>query len=45
MKRYNHIFEKIIKLDNIEKAINKAAKGKRGRKDVEEVILFFIVSK
>ena len=29
MKRYNHIFEKIINIDNIMKAINKASKGKR----------------
>lgn len=35
MKRYNHIFERIINIDNIIKTMNRAAKGKRGRKEVE----------
>lgn len=38
MKRYNNIFEKIINIDNIMKAINRASKGKRGRKEVERIL-------
>ena len=43
MKRYNHIFERIINIDNIIKAINRASKGKRGRKEVERMVLCQIV--
>ncbi len=38
MKRYNHIFERIINIDNIIKAINRASKSKRGRKKVERIL-------
>ena len=38
MKRYNHIFEKITNIDNIMKAINKASKGKKGRREVEQIL-------
>ena len=43
MKRYNHIFEKITNIDNIMKAINKASKGKKGRNEVEKMVLCQIV--
>lgn len=43
MKRYNHIFERIINIDNIMKALNRASKGKRGRK--EEKISYETISK
>ena len=38
MKRYSHIFEKIANLDNIMEAINKAAKGKKDRKEVKRIL-------
>lgn len=38
MKRYNHIFERIINIDNIIKTINRASKSKRGRKKVERIL-------
>ena len=38
MKRVGNIYEKIIQLGNIEKAIMKASKGKSGRKKVQEIL-------
>lgn len=38
MKSYNHLFEKIIDEDNIRLAIYEAAKKKKKRKDVQNVL-------
>ena len=38
MKSYNHLFEKIIDEDNIKLAIHEAAKKKKKRKDVQNVL-------
>ena len=38
MKSYNHLFEKVISIDNIKKAIDKASIGKRSRDDVVRVM-------
>ncbi len=38
MKRTGNIYEKITQLGNIESAIMKASKGKKGRKSVEKVL-------
>lgn len=38
MKRTGNIFEKITQLGNIESAIMKASKGKKGRRSVEKVL-------
>lgn len=38
MKRYNNIFNKIVELNNISSTISKAAKGKRGRNEVEKIL-------
>lgn len=34
MKSYNHIIDKIVSYDNLEKALNRSSKGKKNRKDV-----------
>ena len=38
MKRYGHIYEEIIKKDNIKNAIRRASKGKRNRHDVKRIL-------
>ena len=38
MKRTGNIFEKITQLGNLESAIMKASKGKKGRKSVERIL-------
>lgn len=38
MKRHNHIFEKIIQLDNIKDAIWKSSKGKRDQRRVRKIL-------
>lgn len=38
MKSYNHLFEEVIKYDNIELAIHNAAKKKTNRPDVADVL-------
>lgn len=38
MKSYNHLFEKVIDRDNIDKAIEKASNKKKKRKDVQHVL-------
>lgn len=38
MKTYKNLYEKIIAKDNLRKAFFKAAKGKRNRRDIKEVL-------
>lgn len=38
MKSYNHLFEKIVDIDNIKRAIVKAAKGKRRKASVQKAL-------
>ncbi len=38
MKTHKHIFEKVVALDNIEKAIYRASQNKRKRKEVQKVL-------
>ncbi|WP_204120328.1 RNA-directed DNA polymerase [Levilactobacillus wangkuiensis] len=38
MKRYGHLFDKIVSSDNLELAIEEASKGKRTRKGVSRVL-------
>ena len=38
MKSYNHLFEKLIDEDNLKKALNRAAIGKRDRATVKELL-------
>lgn len=38
MKRYKNLYEQIITLENIHKAIDKAARGKKHRKSVQKVL-------
>ncbi|MDD3415474.1 MAG: reverse transcriptase domain-containing protein [Lachnospiraceae bacterium] len=38
MKSYNHLMEKAIAYDNLDKAIMNSSKGKRDRRDVKEIL-------
>lgn len=38
MKSYNHLYEELIKDENIKVAILKASKGKRSRKKVQRIL-------
>ena len=38
MKRKSNIYEKIIEIDNIRKAILNASKGKKDRKSVDKIL-------